>query len=774
LGIDCRRTLAGQQASCVFLGLVVFLTGCREDSLRGCTDLLAAKRYAEAVKACEHVYATEGNPSAGAAAAWAHYLLGRRENVLGWKDRLVKAGKVPPGLWSLAATVHLEQGKTAQAEQAYRREVAVSRSAGDHRQAADALYRLFYMLWGQASHRQVFLLASEAMQEAARAGDPDLEARAAQAVYTVLYDIGDLAGARRALEAARGLVDARAPAEQARVLNNLGTVLFAEGRLALARRRYQQALELGSAGTDTRFSLVVHQNLAEVDLELGEIEKAARDLARAEECLKPGQPTPVSLLYHRARLELARGRIAPAAETVSTALAAEPELEWAWQLQYLQGQIAEAHKDFRMAEDAYERSIATVEEMRRTLSFDELKAWLQDLKRQPFEALFRLQARSGRAKEALATADRAQARTFLDAFLHATSADRARSTMAGPSGSLERMEGLASLLPAMNESPVAALRPIDQVLSAVAGRHGLVYFEAGTDLWLFTVAGRRITLRRLTAAAAEIRDLGGRFLAHPEDASVAERLGRLLLPPGSLPEKGRGVYIVADGILGNLPFAALRRDGRYLVEDHVIVLVPSLSALAVLEGHRTGNLTPPLVLADPQGDLAGARSEAITVAKLLGGTALTADKATAGELGRGSRSRTLHLATHTGSGASGPWLQLADRRIGSSEVVAKGISPRLVVLASCSSGVRPGRQMWGSLGAAFLAAGSRAVLASLWSIEDLRAREFVLSFYREGGAADPSGALARAQRVAIARGVSPLYWGPFVLFGSDRPLDHSN
>jgi CHAT domain-containing protein len=97
-----------------------------------------------------------------------------------------------------------------------------------------------------------------------------------------------------------------------------------------------------------------------------------------------------------------------------------------------------------------------------------------------------------------------------------------------------------------------------------------------------------------------------------------------------------------------------------------------------------------------------------------------------------------------------------------------------VVLASCSSGVRPGRQMWGSLGAAFLAAGSHAVLASLWSIEDERARDLVLRFYAEGGASDPAGALARAQRVAIRQGLSPNHWAPFVVFGSDRPLSEAS
>src|SRR4030095_14251785 len=104
------------------------------------------------------------------------------------------------------------------------------------------------------------------------------------------------------------------------------------------------------------------------------------------------------------------------------------------------------------------------------------------------------------------------------------------------------------------------------------------------------------------------------------------------------------------------------------------------------------------------------------------------------------------------------------------EIVAGRIGPRLTVLASCSSGVQTGRQMWGSLGAAFLAAGSRAVLASLWSVDDRHTREFVRRFYEEGGAVDPAIALAQAQRVAIRQGVSPKDWAPFVLFGSNRPL----
>ncbi|MFL6198645.1 MAG: CHAT domain-containing protein [Thermoanaerobaculia bacterium] len=748
-------------------GILGVLAGCRKSGVQDCLGLTETQRYEEAVLRCEEVYAAEGSAEAGVAAARAHYFLGHPDEALAWRDRLVKAGKARPGIEALAAAVHQQRGEIDEAERGYRRDLALSRAAGDHRRVADNLYRLFYLTWGRASYRETYLLASEALQEATQAQNRDLQALAAQALFTSLFEVGDLQGARKTLEAARELIDEKDRSAQASFLNSLGAVLVAEGRLALARRSFEQALDLG-AGSTPELLRAVHLNLTEVHLLLGDVQGAAHRLSQYSKHLEPGQPVPASFYSYRARVALAQGRPADAAEDLSKALSQDPEPEWAWQLEYQQGLVAEARRDLPAAEAAYRSSIATVEEMRRSLAFDELKTWLLDERRQPFEALFRLQAGSGRAEEALATAEHAQARTFLDAFLYASSAAAAPT----PGSSLQRIEGLESLLPAMSESPVAALQPIDRALTSFGDRHGLVYFEAGDALWLITVARGRARLHEL-APKAEVRRLADRFLAHPEDARTAERLGEILLPPGALPKPGRTLHLVADGLLGNLPFAALRREGRYLVEDHALLFIPSLSALTALEENRRESAGPPLVLADPKGDLPTAAAEGREVAKLLGGTALIGRKALSGELKRASRVRALHLAAHSGLGTRGAWLQLADRQVGASEIVTGRIGPRLVVLASCSSGVRPGRQMWGSLGAAFLAAGSQAVLASLWSIEDERARELVLRFYAEGGVSDPAGALARAQRVAIRRGLSPNHWAPFVVFGSDRPRNEA-
>jgi tetratricopeptide (TPR) repeat protein len=764
--------MSQQNARGVALGLfgllTVFLAGCRGKSVEACIDLVHAGRYEAALARCGEVYAARHDPRAGAAIVESCFSLGREDAVLSWVDRLAREKRGYPGEWSLAAAVHEQRGEAAAAEQGYRRDLELFRAAGNHARAADSLQRLSHLAWEQSRYRDAVLSAGEAVGEAEAARDRTLAASSAEALYTALYAVGDLEGARLALERA-GSPDGTGSTERARFLANRGNVLLDEGRLALARHDLEAALALAAGSDERQLLRSAHLNLTRIHLDLGEVDRAAQHLAAAWQSAEPGQPAAVSLLDYRARVELARGRAAEAVKTAADALATAPAPDWAWDLELLRGRAEEARGDGQAAAAAYERSIAIVEEMRRSLAFDELKSWLLDRKREPFEALFRLQARAGRDAEALATAERAQSRTFLDAFVEAASAGHP-PVVWSPQRAAERMRTLEALLPAMSASPVAAVQPIGRVLSAFGDRHGLVFFEAEDTLWLITVAGGKPRLRPLSAGAAEVRRLVESFLAHldsPEGAGTGERLAEILLPADALPPSGRTLYIVADGMLGNLPFAALRRHGRYLVEDHSIVFLPSLNALAAIEG-RSGPAAggPPLALSDAQGNLPAAAAEAEVVAKLIGGGARTAGRATAAALREAAQARVLHLATHTGVGPRGPWLQLADRRVTAADVISGRIGPRLAVLATCSSGVRPGRQMWGSMGAAFLAAGSRTVVSSLGSVEDGAARDFVLGFYRAGGAADPAGALARTQRVAIARGLSPTHWAPFVLFGS--------
>ena len=111
-----------------------------------------------------------------------------------------------------------------------------------------------------------------------------------------------------------------------------------------------------------------------------------------------------------------------------------------------------------------------------------------------------------------------------------------------------------------------------------------------------------------------------------------------------------------------------------------------------------------------------------------------------------------------------------------SEIFGAQTQAQLVVLSACRSGL--GKRYRGdeivSLSRAFMAAGSRQVIASLWEVNDASTLSLMEDFYRHlkaGG--NPALALQQAQmdlirgkiKVPGLRVNHPFYWAPFLLFG---------
>ncbi len=93
----------------------------------------------------------------------------------------------------------------------------------------------------------------------------------------------------------------------------------------------------------------------------------------------------------------------------------------------------------------------------------------------------------------------------------------------------------------------------------------------------------------------------------------------------------------------------------------------------------------------------------------------------------------------------------------------------LVVLSCCDSGLGLVHVTHGviNLPRAFLSAGAKAVVASLWPLSDEFVQPVMMDFYRYIlGGNTVVFALTRAKRDAIARGDPKLVWGAFQLYGS--------
>lgn len=741
------------------------LLACRKPPVDECQELVNAARWQEAAAVCQTALARGGDPRAGALAARAHYALGNETEVRDLLERL-RGTTAEHGVLMLAGDQELQRGDRETAKAQFQRSLELAQDARDPRGTAQAADRLFYLAWEDTEPRRALQFAVAAFEAAETTGDDALRFRAALALHSAFSGLGDVAGAGRALERAIDLRAGQGDSTAAYLFLNLGDLRLEQGRMALSRQASQRALELAGEGTGPRFLRSARLNLVEASLAVGDLAAAEEHLAAARASAEGGIKD-VPLLYCTSRFEHARGREESALEAAATALALGPSSEWRWRLLLHRGAVEEAQGRGNDAEQSYRKAAEIVEATRDELGFEEFKTTLLDARRRPFEALFRLQAQTGRLREALETVERATARSFLDALIRDTSTrSKDRTEDRSALAAADRAEALKSLLPVLSESPTAALQPVRSILEALGGRHALVFFEAEGRFWRLVAERSRLALDPLAAPAAEVDDLVEAYLEAPDARYVAESLGGLLLSPGSLPVPGQSIYVVPDGVLGRIPVAALRPGGRYVVEDHPVVYLPSLSALAATAGPGGAAAGPPVVLGDPRGDLEAASLEAREVAALLHTAPRTGSAASKAALEEAARATVLHLASHTGIGPRGPWLVMADGEVDVAFLLDRRIRPRLAVLATCASAARRGREMWGSLAAGFLAAGSPAVLASLHSVEDETARRMVLRFYAEEPLRDPALALARAQRAAIAAGEPPSSWAWFVLLGT--------
>jgi CHAT domain-containing protein len=305
-------------------------------------------------------------------------------------------------------------------------------------------------------------------------------------------------------------------------------------------------------------------------------------------------------------------------------------------------------------------------------------------------------------------------------------------------------------------------------------------------------------------------------------ASRAAELSRILLGQVATRLGERRLVIIANGALQYIPFAALPdpgHGGEPLMLRHEIVYAPSLAVLAELraterarttapgrvaivadpvfgaDDERARGLRVPASMLDPQlaslPRLPYSHAEAETIASLAGRAgvleALGFD-ANAGLVssGRLRDYRILHFATH-GTLRTDPSdlpalaLSQIDRDgrpregfLRAIEIADLDLPADLVVLSGCETAL--GKELAGEgligLPRAFMSAGARRVLVSLWDVGDRSTAALMHHFYHHllAGKLAPAAALRAAQRAMWqeAQWRAPCYWGGFVLQGDWR------
>lgn len=355
--------------------------------------------------------------------------------------------------------------------------------------------------------------------------------------------------------------------------------------------------------------------------------------------------------------------------------------------------------------------------------------------------------------------------------------------------------------------------PLPQAEAArlVGQRVDLVAYHLGEGSsfgWLLNAEGLRLYELPRRGEIENLVLLFTSLVRHRNDPLALERASRqlydLLLEPiaGAL-VAGRSLVVVPDGALFYLPFEALilpgaDRETRYLIEERTVHYLPSTTVLAELRERemdrpRTEKLDL-LAFGDPRPHVEAleprlfhAGSEVRRIAGLFN-TAHTlhrvgpeASESALRQLAA-RPARILHLATHgvlDGAHLERSGLLLAaeegdggDGFLNLFEIFDMNISSDLVVLSACETARGELLRGEGIVGLAggFLLAGGRAVVASLWKVDDRSTEELMAALYRRlGSARSVAEALRQAKldwlRSSGSERSDPFPWAAFVLIG---------
>ena len=289
----------------------------------------------------------------------------------------------------------------------------------------------------------------------------------------------------------------------------------------------------------------------------------------------------------------------------------------------------------------------------------------------------------------------------------------------------------------------------------------------------------------------------------------ARALYEALLRPIHEVATHENLIIVRDGQLHLVPFDSfVDGAGKYIAETKVVQYAPSASTLYLLRQQKAtvaglGLLGVGGVPYDPDNlrktnttrgydltkltNLPGSRSEVMAAAAAIPGPGshlLLGADATESAFKREPlrRFRVLHLAVHGIANTAQPdraaLVLLSDPTAGedgflqASEIVHLRLGADLVVLSACDTGVGPiaGEEGTATLSRAFLLAGAKTVISTLWPIEDQSSLFLMEQFYLHLEEDEPTNrALTDAKRDAIqkfGRAVGPYYWAAFTIEGA--------
>jgi tetratricopeptide (TPR) repeat protein len=694
--------------------------------------------------------------------------------------------------WNALGLADLYLGNYAASSNEFQQAVALDRANGDREGEITRMNNLGNVYYFQGRYREALDLFSSALDKVNAAGNEKWSARRREITIANLATLYQRLGAEeKALELYsefRQRPTAMRPAEAAQTLLNEGVLYRRLGDPIKALERYRSAQLLFAKDQHRDGEIGALRNIGiarGLDLEdlRGALDAFTAALDLAQQAGSNRGKVQAELYRGEILRRMRRSEDAQAALGRALVGAREAGLvEEQWKALYAQGMLAEERGDRTGAEVSFTEAIRQIETVRTGLQLSSLRTDFLADKRDVYDALVELLLGTDPAPipRVFELIERSRARTFQDRI----------AALGTEAASLARVQ--------------AQLDPATLLIEYWIGS------RSAAALWLRRDAAGVVTNHFTPGQTADLSEFADRLAQGASEwKPLSASLGRRLL--GGLPLDGRvrHVMVVPDGVLQALPFEALEipDSGSLLLEKYDVSYLPT--AALVLNRRRSKRewrfpwQRQLVAIGDPVSGGTPVESDALsgleqwqplpraseevrTIARIVDGRAeqhLASDALKVHLSGALVESvPLLHFSTHAVADMrypersrillapaqrKAPFDYLFLREIYGMDL--KGVD--LVTVSACDT--ERGKVVRGEgaqgFSRAFLAAGARASVTSLWRVTDASAAEFMKQFYFAMSRGRSKADALRAAKLKFLRSGSrlaqPRYWAAFVLSG---------
>lgn len=625
---------------------------------------------------------------------------------------------------------------------------------------------------------------------------------------------------------------------QGQALNGLGYTAKEQGVWALAQDYYHQSLDIWIELEHVKLQSLIHNNLGEIEHLFGTWTKAeynynqALRIARNQE--HQDKREIADMYFNLGFLLHTQEKFQPAEAYYNQALSLAQEADDQFvlsQIYYRLGDLWRVRGQTAQAKIAYANAIEAIEQVRNDTEQPDTRISVLGIRLHVYQAMVLLCLQLEEPDKALSYVERAKSRAFLDMLSELESekvlptaspftADEIQAHLSDDevliefftTGAAGPHKDLFANIPAENQKLRAYLAPPEKVVIFVVTPKRVDVFEPN------------VKMHQIQAHYFNQEQKDGRLLSihsegtlppmqrwHVLDKQLFEEIRPLL-------KDKQHLYLIPHDIFHYFPLHALAPNGltHGLAHEEKAVTIsyaPSASILLKTEHSPLpeDSLRTCLAIGVDKDRLTHSEAEASRIAEYFSGTTLLGKSATRSAVRQHLGDyRIIHFSCHghfLGTQPMESGLTLYDDILTASDILRSApLNADIVTLSACETGLNKlahGDELMG-LTRAFLGAGTRSLLATLWKVAEIPTRIFMEYFYgdwEEGNSC--AAAFASAQnhlrtmsidtlRVQLGQyGLStedvdthlsafssrlsgehpfdhPYYWGAFLLIGNVR------